>query len=345
VDGSRLLYYNFSGVDVEIMKYLKKENYYELALFAGAGGGILGGKLCGFTCVGAVEIEEYPREVLKQRQRDGLLPEFPIWDDVTTFRLDNSECSEYIEILKSVRERLVITGGFPCQDISSAGKGAGIKQGTRSGLWFEMARIINEIRPARVLVENSPILTSRGLGIVLGDLAEMGYNAKWGVLGAVDVGAPHKRERIWIVADSKCLRWNQRTCKGVDKRRKPAVYEESSNNSSKRPKRDYMADAEKLQSDVSNIDEKDGEPSTQKFRGSNSEGKVCNAPIKRLQDRKQKEVGQSGEIEKFERPSWWSTEPELGRVANGVARRVDRLKAIGNGQVPAVVKAAWNILK
>ena len=90
---------------------------YELALFSGAGGGILGGHLCGFTCIGAVEIEEYPREVLKQRQRDGILPKFGIWDDVRTFRSDNPECREYIELLQKVRQELIISGGFPCQDI------------------------------------------------------------------------------------------------------------------------------------------------------------------------------------------------------------------------------------
>jgi DNA (cytosine-5)-methyltransferase 1 len=172
---------------------------YELELFAGAGGGILGGMLCGHTCIGAVEIEQYPRKVLLQRQADGILPEFPIWDDITTFRIDNPETREYIKLLQSIREQLCIGGGFPCQDISAAGKGAGINADTRSGLWFEMARVIDEIRPARIRVENSSMLTSRGLGIVLGDLAEMGYNAEWGVLGADDVNAPHRRKRIWIM--------------------------------------------------------------------------------------------------------------------------------------------------
>ena len=187
---------------------------YELALFAGAGGGILGGKLCGFDCIGAVEIEKYPREILLQRQRDGILPEFPIWDDVTTFRIDNPECNEYIKRLAEL-ENLIITGGFPCQDISTAGKGAGIAEGTRSGLWGEMARIIGEIRPASVLVENSPALTIRGIDRVLGDLAQMGYDAQWGVLGANDVGAPHKRARIWIVSNpsESRLQRNHKQCK------------------------------------------------------------------------------------------------------------------------------------
>ena len=160
----------------------------ELALFAGAGGGILGGQLLGWNTVGAVEIEEYPRNVLLQRQRDGILRPFPIWDDVSTF--DGRPWRGLVD---------VVSGGFPCQDISVAGKGAGIT-GARSGLWGEMFRIIREIRPRFAFMENSPMLTVRGLGNVLGDLAEVGYNAEWLVLGASDVGAPHRRERIWILA-------------------------------------------------------------------------------------------------------------------------------------------------
>ena len=162
----------------------------ELALFAGAGGGILGGKLLGWRTVCAVEIDSFCRRVLLARQRDGHLPPFPIWDDVCTF--DGKPWRGHID---------VISGGFPCQDISAAGKGAGI-EGERSGLWSEMARIIREVGPRYVFVENSPILTCRGLGTVLGDLAEMGYHAKWCVLGAHHVGAPHKRDRIWILANS-----------------------------------------------------------------------------------------------------------------------------------------------
>lgn len=160
----------------------------ELALFAGAGGGILGGKLLGWRTVCAVERDAYAAAVLAQRQNDGLLEPFPIWSDVTTF--DGKPWSGIVD---------VVSGGFPCQDISCAGTGEGL-DGERSGMWKEMARIVREVRPGFVFVENSPILTSRGLGRVLGDLAEMGYDAEWGVLGAADVGAAHLRERIWIVA-------------------------------------------------------------------------------------------------------------------------------------------------
>lgn len=172
---------------------------YELVLFSGIGGGILASKMVGITTVCAVEIEEYPRGVLMQRQTDGILPAFPIWDDVKTFRSDNAECSDFIKDLKQVRDNLIISGGFPCQDISSAGKGAGIN-GENSGLWREFARVVCEIRPSIVFVENSPLLTSRGLGTILKDFSEMGYNVIWGVLGASDIGAKHKRKRIWLLA-------------------------------------------------------------------------------------------------------------------------------------------------
>lgn len=180
-------------------------DYYSIHLFAGAGGGIIADLMLGHTPICAVEIEEYPRRVLIARQLDGILPVFPIWDDVTTFREDNPECSTFFQKAKAVSDRLVIAGGFPCQDISAAGKGTGIT-GEKSGLWKEMARVIDEIRPAKVFVENSPMLTLRGLGTVLGDLATLRYDAEWGVLGAVDAGAPHKRERIWIVAHSSGAR-------------------------------------------------------------------------------------------------------------------------------------------
>jgi site-specific DNA-cytosine methylase len=168
----------------------------ELALFAGAGGGILGGHLLGWRTVCAVEWEPYPASVLCARQNDGLLPTFPIWDDVQTF--DGKPWRGIVD---------VVSGGFPCQDISAAGKGKGIT-GERSGMWREMARIISEVRPRFAFVENSPMLTVRGLGTVLGDLAEMGFDAKWGVLGAADVGANHQRDRIWIVAKQVCNAYN-----------------------------------------------------------------------------------------------------------------------------------------
>jgi DNA (cytosine-5)-methyltransferase 1 len=161
----------------------------ELALFAGAGGGILGGHLLGWRTRCAVELDAYARAVLLQRQADGCLPRFPIWDDVRTF--DGNQWRGRVQ---------VVSGGFPCTDISRANANAEGLDGDKSGLWFEMARIIGEVRPDYALVENSPFLVGRGLERVVADLAELGYDARWGVLGAYHAGAPHARERIWIVA-------------------------------------------------------------------------------------------------------------------------------------------------
>lgn len=238
----------------------------ELALFAGAGGGILGGTLLGWETVCAVEIEPYPACVLAQRQNDGILPPFPIWDDIRTF--DGKPWRGIID---------VVSGGFPCQDISVAGKGKGIT-GERSGLWKEMARIIREVRPAYAFVENSPALTRRGLDVVLSDLAEMGYDAAWGVLGADSVGGIHKRHRVWILAYS-----DSNGSQGRVFQKKPEI-----------PKFDIK------------------ELSTRYLCAENME-KQCAAPA-------------------------------IIRSRNDVAASVDRIKAIGNGQVPRVAATAFTIL-
>lgn len=170
----------------------------ELALFAGRGGGLLASKLLGFDTLCAVEIRTDARYCLQQRQRDGVLDKFPIWDDVSTF--DGAPWRGKVDI---------ITGGFPCQDISSAGKGAGIT-GKRSGLWKEYSRIIGEVRPELVFAENSPLLRTRGLGVILQDLSEMGYDARWCVLGAWHLGKIHKRDRMWILAYPERSEWREK---------------------------------------------------------------------------------------------------------------------------------------
>lgn len=160
----------------------------ELHLFAGAGGGILAGQLLGHRTVCAVEFEPYAQAVLVARQNDGSLPPFPIWDDVRTF--DGNPWRGTVDL---------VAGGFPCQDISAAGKGAGI-DGARSGMWTHFARIIGEVRPRYAFIENSPMLVARGLDRVLADLAALGFDAEWGCISASEVGANHGRDRIWIVA-------------------------------------------------------------------------------------------------------------------------------------------------
>lgn len=160
----------------------------ELHLFAGAGGGILAGQLLGHKCVCAVEYEPYAQAVLVARQNDGTFPPFPIWDDVRTF--DGRPWRGVVD---------VVAGGFPCKGISTTGPGNGFDH-PETALWREQARIICEVEPIYAYMENSAALSVRGLDIVLWDLATMGFDAKWGVLSGAACGAPHERERIWILA-------------------------------------------------------------------------------------------------------------------------------------------------
>jgi len=264
---------------------------HELALFAGAGGGILGGRLFGWCTVCAVEIDPYCRRVLLARQRDGYLPRFPIWDDVRTF--DGRPWRGSVD---------VVSGGFPCQDISSAGRGEGLA-GKRSGLWFEMLRIIGEIRPHFVFAENSPNLRTRGLGTVVEGLASLGYDVRWCVLGACDVGSPHRRKRMWILAElpSERLEVGQVQGRGQEANASPGRT--------------------LLQRQTANTDGELIRKQHGRRIGSGGQG----APESRDAD-------------------WWSVD-RIPRVADGVADRVERVKATGNGQVPAVAALAWRVLR
>jgi DNA (cytosine-5)-methyltransferase 1 len=382
----------------------------ELALFAGAGGGILGGHLLGWRTVCAVEWEPYAASVLVARQNDGILPPFPIWDDVQTF--DGRPWRGIVD---------VISGGFPCQDISAAGKGAGI-DGERSGMWREMARVIHEVRPRFVFVENSPMLTSRGLGRVLGDLAQMGFDARWGVLGAADVGAPHQRDRIWIkgkmaytkkllgnggndnprismggeqISEFRNSCWSENVAHAMRDRLQGVRQDGGTTGSSGLRGREgsdkeqniYMAYAEHngdgwweqqpqgfketdvansnslddaLRGNGKNYEESLGSRGDEPRGGLSDSGERCeeiSGKSKGLANTEnQGDVrwnGQLGVVEEEHhhrggsadgRGKWWEAEPNVGRVVDGLASRVDRLKAIGNGQVPEVARTAWEKL-
>ena len=343
----------------------------ELALFAGAGGGILGGHLLGWKTVCAVEQEPYAISVLLQRQNDKIFPPFPVWDDICTF--DGRPWKGVVD---------VVSGGFPCQDISTAGKGAGIK-GSRSGLWSEMARVIGEVKPEWVFAENSPMLVSRGLNIVLSDLAQMGFNARWGVVGADDIGANHKRKRIWIVARNvaNSSRWILRSEKkskrssphvtrcgsrtherGKDKTTKvkqanvPHSNCNCKSDGSKHEKKQLLGNSDNNGQFAPEIKRsiiersnhrKAGEIKTSEFKRSSEQYEnVADTDSERgcLRQTIGQDAENARQSSRGTKSRNWDIEPDVGRVVNGMAARTHRLKAIGNGQVPEVARRAWEIL-
>lgn len=259
-----------------------------LDLFSGIGGFSLGLERSGyFETVAFCEIEEYPRKVLARHW-----PEVPCYGDIRELNASRL-AADGIAVD-------AICGGFPCQDISTAGKGAGI-EGERSGLWTEYARLIGELRPRVVIVENVAALLGRGMGRVLGDLSEHGYDAEWSVIRASDLGAPHHRARLWMVAYPNSEREPQsQGCFGHLRR--------------------WVGDSckEAPASDTNSID---------------AQGKQsCFADEKK---RPGQDTRQAGPLRSSDRRQW-STEPDVGRVANGVPSRSHRLKGLGNAVVPQI---------
>ena len=257
---------------------------YFLDLFSGIGGFSLGAYWAGlrFDAHYFSEVDPYAIRVYQQRFPDAI----PL-GDITKIDGRDLPSGEWI-----------IAGGFPCQDISVAGKGAGL-EGERSGLWYEYARIIGELRPRYAIMENVGALTFRGLDSVLGSLSEIGYDAEWQDIRASDVGAPHRRERIWIVGYP-----NSQRCKkqpnGLTTRARDADGEYG---------RASMADAD------GDFGYPSGESQTKRQSTNKPEsGSKCNRAIS------------------------WAAEPAVGRVANGVPSRVDRLKCLGNSIVPQIAE-------
>jgi DNA (cytosine-5)-methyltransferase 1 len=271
-----------------------------LDLFSGIGGFSLGlERTGGFETVAFCEIEEFPRKVLRKHW-----PKVPVYEDVRTLTADRL-AADGIAVD-------VITGGFPCQDISTAGRQAGLGEGTRSGLWSEIVRLACELRPRFIIVENVANLLAgpsdkpgAWFGRVLGDLAECGYDAEWENIPAAAVGAPHRRERIWIVAHTKVMQ--QHGCKSVSRIGKSQISEFGNGCGS-----DIVADA----------DEPRLERRSETLR-----------PEKGWFSYAGHDWAQIGGLW---RNTIWDVEPNVGRVAHGVPQRVDRLKALGNAVVPQI---------
>ncbi len=258
-----------------------------LDLFSGIGGFSLGLERAGFETVAFCEIDPFCRRVLAKHW-----PGVPCYDDVRTLTADRLRADGL-----SVD---VVCGGFPCQDISTAGKGAGLA-GARSGLWSEYARLIGELRPAYIIVENVAALLGRGLGTVLGDLAALGFDAEWHCIPASAVGAPHRRDRIWVVAYP------------ADELRR--------------------ADAEIVGSrQGSEGGQTSGWRVRQGVRGAGHDGPAAGGAD--VADANRKSALRAA-VTRLECDPW-QPEPDVGRVADGIPARVDRLRGLGNAVVPQI---------
>jgi len=281
-----------------------------LDLFAGIGGFTIGLEKAGFETVAFCEIEPYAQKVLKKNW-----PEVPIYDDVRTITAERL-VSDGIRVD-------VITGGFPCQDISVAGNQAGIADGTRSGLWSECARLIGELRPRYAIFENVTNLLNGERGDwfkrVLWDISAIGYDAEWHCIPASELGAHHHRDRVWIICyprrevlleDSRYGEWrdSKSVIGGEDAQGKRECDPSSIGRSSQN-----VADAlyKRLQRGIHRRQESQWESKLGHFRRSSST---------------------HGQPTKNE----WDIEPDVGRVANGVPSKSHRLKCLGNAVVPPI---------
>lgn len=254
-----------------------------LDLFSGIGGFSLGLERAGMTTVAFCEIDPFCRRVLARRW-----PEVPCYEDVRSLDADRLSADGI-----SVD---VICGGFPCQDISIAGRGAGLA-GERSGLWREYARLIGEIRPAVVIIENVPALLHRGLDQVLRDLAGHGYDAEWHRIGAADVGAPHLRKRMWIVAYAD-------RGQGLEHQQM------------------HAGDGRAVPPSGDGVVHRGGGSAPVAY----AHGARLEIELPRDEAERQAAFGACP----------WSAEPDVGRVAHGVPSRVDRLRSLGNAVVPQI---------
>lgn len=279
-----------------------------LDLFAGAGGASWFGKLIGARCVGYVENDEYCKQVIRARIKDGIFDDAPIFSDVRTFNG------------LPYRGRVdLITAGFPCQPFSVAGKRKG--ESDERNMWPDTLRILGEIRPRFAILENVPgLFATDYIRTIFGGLAASGFDAEWQVISASDVGAPHLRKRVWIfVTDA------QRHGGRPDAARHRLSAESTELQFSDGEARSN--NAAPICSDVADAD-----------RNRREERQV-----ERFRQRKDRsfKTGQPNTWSDYRTRTWWKSEPGLGRVADGVANRSNRLKALGNGWVPGVAYEFW----
>ena len=292
--------------------------YQILDLFSGIGGFSLGLERAGMTTAAFCEIDPFCRAVLAQHW-----PGVPIYDDVRELSAD--------ALSRDGIAVDVICGGFPCQDLSFAGKRAGL-EGARSGLWGEYARLIGELRPRFVIVENVPGLLSLGMGRVLGDLSALGYDATWDCIPACAVGAPHRRDRVWIVAHT-----NERGLLGQGVGAEQSRRAEAIGTSEAAP--DALGDELRQQPRRSRRTGRQGEAVArddgQAWALADAYGNQQHGRRGSVQMGRQRRAGEAAE-DGHACGAEWLSEPDVGRVAHGVPARVDRLRSLGNSVVPQI---------
>lgn len=294
------------------------------SLFSGIGGFDLGLERAGMQVIWQSEIDEFASRVLKKHW-----PDVPNLGDIT--KIDWSK----------VERPDVICGGYPCQPFSTAGKRGG--ENDARHLWPAMHNAIRILRPRYALMENVRGHLSLGFGRVLGDLAEIGYDAEWQIIPAVAVGAPHKRERVFIVAypDNTGNRTLERRVdyNGSTQIKKRQIFSQfelgrhSTNVANADGRRQQKRDAQiRVVSIVSESSQREFVADTNsKFMGQyGSSSDVANQSRRRHDQRERQKTNDFGQ--------WWEVEPSVGRVANGVSDRVDRLKGLGNAIVPQVAE-------
>ena len=214
-----------------------------------------------------------------------------------------------------------ITAGFPCQDISYAGRGAGLS-GSRSGLFWDLMRTVRLVRPRELFLENVAALLNRGMGTVLGEMATIRYDAEWHCLPAAAVGAPHRRDRIFIFATDAGTETVQRETLKRDE-----------------PHRDHERAGNVADVNGVSWDQRRSCDTTERPRGRDADRSGFGQNGIRDPDRQGLAVGESigrNTLQEFAATigtGWWGVEPDVGRVADGVPKRVDRLRCLGNGVV------------
>ena len=255
--------------------------------FSGIGGFSLAARwLGGFQTVQFVEWNPYCQQILRKH-----FPDIPIHDDISTFAPRPGAAD-------------VVCGGFPCQDISVAGKQAGIAEGTRSGLYHQLMRVVRVVRPRYVVLENVAAITSNGLGTVLAELAAAGFNAEWACIPAADLGACHKRDRWWLVAYAKSERCDEGPGCGT-------------NTFGRQGARAGDSAARSDAADPNHQRQQEHNPATITDRARWAGWRHASRSLN---------------------PDWRSyvSEPVLPRGDDGLSNRVDRIHALGNAVVPHV---------